>query len=233
MKGGWPEHEDDIVPQRAARGRRGRAGNVGPPVTQAPAPPAPPAPPRRHGRPSMAGRAVRSTVEWVVIIAAALAVAFVVRSFLFQPFFIPSASMEPELGIGDRIIVNKLSYRLHDIRRGDIVVFVRPPCEAGGTTKDLVKRVVGLEGETVQARDGRVEVDGRAIDEGYLPAGRTTGDFGPVTVPEDHIWVMGDNRGNSKDSRTLCKNRSTFIEEGDVVGRAFVRVWPPTHLGIL
>ncbi|HET9444140.1 MAG TPA: signal peptidase I [Acidimicrobiales bacterium] len=176
---------------------------------------------------------MRSAVEWVLIIAAALGVAFVVRTFLFQPFFIPSASMEPELNVGDRIIVNKLSYRMHEINRGDVVVFVRPACEAGGTTKDLVKRVIGLEGETVQGRNGTVEVGGRPIPEDYLPEGQTTSDFGPVTVPEGHIWVMGDNRENSKDSRTLCNARPTFIDEDDVLGRAFVRVWPPTHLGIL
>jgi len=201
-------------------------------VTDVP-PDMPPTAPGEATQPAAsASRAVRSAIEWVVIIAGALIVALVVRTFLIQPFYIPSASMEPELEIHDRVLVNKLSYHLHDIHRGDIVVFKRPKCEGGEpAVKDLIKRVIGLPGEQVQGQGGAVYIDGRRLEEPYLPAGTTTSDFGPVTVPAHHIWVMGDNRSNSKDSRFLCDNGPTFIARGEVVGRAFVRVWPPSRLG--
>lgn len=175
---------------------------------------------------------MRSTIEWIVIIAGALIVALVVRTFVVQPFFIPSASMEPQLMVGDRVLVNKLSYRLHDVHRGDIVVFERPKCDGGEPAiKDLIKRVVGLPGERVEGRNGAVYINGQKLNEPYLPATATTSDFGPVEVPAHHLWVMGDNRQNSKDSRFLCNNGPTFIDEGEVVGRAFVRVWPPADMG--
>jgi signal peptidase I len=178
-------------------------------------------------------RAVKTTVEWVVIIAAALVVAFVVKTFLIQVFWIPSASMEPELHTGDRVLVNKLSYRAHDVHRGDIVVFERPACDPTATYKDLIKRVIGLSGETVEGRNGGVYVDGRRLLESYLPPGIATSDFGPVHVPADHVWVMGDNRSNSKDSRFLCNNGPTFIADDEIVGRAFVRVWPVGDITLL
>ena len=191
---------------------------------------APPSPPP----PSLARRAARSTIEWVVIIAAALALAFVVKTFLVQAFFIPSASMEPELNIGDRVLVNKVSYRLHEIHRGDLVVFERPDCDGSDPAiKDLIKRVVGVGGDSVEGRDGAVYLNGERLAEPYLPPGQATGDFGPVKVPSGHIWVMGDNRENSKDSRFLCNSRPTFIQEREVIGRAFVRVWPVPAAGLL
>ena len=191
---------------------------------------APTAPPPTRSRGS---RALRSAIEWVVIIAAALLVAFVVKTFLIQAFYIPSASMEPELNIRDRILVNKLSYRIHDIHRGDIVVFARPDCAVRDPEiKDLVKRVVGLPGDTVEGRDGGVFVNGKRLVEDYLPEGQTTADFGPVEVPSGRLWMMGDNRENSSDSRVLCGG-PTFIREDAVVGRAFIRVFPVTRLGLL
>lgn len=181
-----------------------------------------------------AGRAVRNAAEWIIIIVAALVVAFVVKTFLIQAFFIPSASMDPELKVGDRLLVNKLSYHLHDIHRGDIAVFDRPKCDLSDPAiKDLIKRVVGLGGETVEGREGGVFVNGRHLDERYLPKGVMTGDFAPVQVPPGHVWMMGDNRGNSKDSRFLCNNGPTFIAEHDIVGRAFVRVWPANAFSVL
>jgi signal peptidase I len=184
-------------------------------------------------KPTRGNRAMRSAVEWVVIIAAALVVAFLVKTFLIQAFYIPSASMEPELNVRDRILVNKLSYRLHEIHRGDIVVFERPDCAVKDPgIKDLVKRVVGLPGDTVEGRDGGVVVNGHRLDESYLPADQTTTDFGPVQVPAGKLWMMGDNRENSSDSRVLCGG-PTFIDREAVVGRAFVRVFPVTRLGLL
>ena len=171
---------------------------------------------------------VRTGLEWVVVIAGALLVALVVKTFLFQAFFIPSVSMDPTLKVGDRVLVNKLSYDFHDVRRGDIVVFRSPPGEANATVKDLIKRVIGLPGETVEARDGHVVIDGQALNEPYLRDGASTSPLDPHKVPPGHIWVMGDNRQNSKDSRFFGA-----IDEHLIVGRAFIRVWPITSLSLL
>lgn len=170
---------------------------------------------------------VRNTVEWVLIIGAALIAAIVIKTYLVQAFYIPSASMEHTLNIQDRVLVNKLSYRLHDVHRGDIVVFERPPNDVG-QIRDLIKRVVGLPGETVEGREGTVYVDGRPLEEPYLGRGVVTGDFPLKRIPDGYIWVMGDNRGNSSDSRVFGA-----IAQSTIIGRAFVRVWPVTALGLL
>lgn len=170
---------------------------------------------------------VRNTVEWVAIIAAALIAAVVIKTWLIQAFYIPSPSMEQTLNIQDRVLVNKLSYRLHDVNRGDVVVFERPPNDVG-QIRDLIKRVIALPGETVEGRDGRVLIDGRPLREPYLAAGTFTSPFGPTEVPDGFVWVMGDNRGNSSDSRVFGS-----VNESSIIGRAFVRVWPLTALGLL
>lgn len=170
----------------------------------------------------------RSAVEWVAVIVGALVVALVVKTFLIQAFYIPSESMVPSLEIGDRVLVNKLSYRTGDVDRGDIVVFARPGGPGSDGIKDLIKRVVALEGETVEGRDGRVWVDGEALAETYLEPDVTTTPFEPYTVPDDHVWVMGDNRGASDDSR-----RFKAVPLDDVVGRAFVVIWPLSAFGLL
>lgn len=169
----------------------------------------------------------RTALEWVLIVGGALMAAFLVKTFLLQAFYIPSESMLPTLERSDRVLVNKLSYRLHDVNRGDVVVFERPPNEAG-VIRDLIKRVVALPGETVEGRNGKVYVNGKAISESYLASATTTGAFGPEKVPADHVWVMGDNRGNSNDSRVFGS-----IATSRIVGRAFVRVWPLSALRFL
>jgi signal peptidase I len=187
---------------------------------------------------------LRSLVEWVVIIAVALAGAVVIRTVLFQAFFIPSASMNPTLKVHDRILVNKVSYDLHPIHRGDVVVFKRSPDMVGteGQIKDLVKRVIGLPGETIStAPDGRIDINGQPLDESYLvpgippgPAitrGRSCLPTGPpnaCTIPPGYYFVMGDNRDNSSDSRVFGP-----IPKRLVVGRAFVIIWPVPDLGLL
>jgi signal peptidase I len=170
---------------------------------------------------------IRNVVEWVVIAGGALLVAFVIKTFLLQAFYIPSLSMAPTLQVNDRVLVNKLSYDLHEVNRGDLVVFESPPNE-GSETKDLIKRVIGLPGETVESRDGQIIVNGQILDEPYLDRGVTTGALDQVTVPPDHLWVMGDNRSNSRDSRFFGP-----IPESLVIGRAFVRVWPITDISLL
>lgn len=173
-------------------------------------------------------RSARSAIEWVAVIVGALVVALVVKTFLIQAFYIPSESMVPTLRVGDRVLVNKLSYETGDIGRGDIVVFARPGGPGADGIADLIKRVVALPGETVEGRDGSVYVDGERLDEDYLPTGVSTSPFPPYTVPDDHVWVMGDNRGASDDSR-----RFKAVPMDDVVGRAFVTIWPPSELGLL
>ncbi len=178
--------------------------------------------------PTAASQMLRSGVEWVVIIVGAILVALIVKTFFVQAFWIPSDSMVPALITDDRVLVNKLSYRLHDVNRGDLIVFERPDCDdpAEPEIKDLIKRVVALGGEQVHGRDGRVHVNGRVLEEPYLPVGAVTHDFGPYSVPAGHLWVMGDNRGISKDSRFLCNDTFTPIDEDSVIGRAFLQVWP-------
>ena len=184
----------------------------------------------------------RSVIEWIAVIGGALIVALIIKTFLIQAFYIPSGSMETTLDIGDRVLVNKLSYRVHDVNRGDLVVFEanegagdcgQPVSDAAATAsesgiKDLIKRVIGLPGDTVEGRDGQLLVNGRLLVEPYLDEGVTTGDFAAVEIPEGCIWVMGDNRGDSRDSRSFGP-----IDEDQIVGRAFVRVWPLNDLGLL
>jgi signal peptidase I len=197
------------------------------------------------GRPSRRDRTRRLIIEWVVLIAAALLIAFLIKTFLFQAFYIPSASMEPTLNIGDRVLVNKLSYDFHDVHRGDIVVFKAPPGERSSGIDDLVKRVIGLPGETVTERkDGGVYVNGRKLREPYLPTADTptrpeASDVPPgcgrpadgspgCVVPPGRVFVLGDNRTQSKDARTFGP-----ITESSIVGRVFVRIWPLDNLSFL
>jgi signal peptidase I len=116
---------------------------------------------------------------------------------------------------------------VHGIHRGDIVVFTKPPREQSDI-KDLIKRVIGLPGDTVTGRNGHVYIDGRQLAESYLPAGTITDNFDPVKIPPGDIWVMGDNRPASQDSRSFGP-----IRESSVVGRAFLRIWPLSRFGLL
>ena len=179
----------------------------------------------RTGTEAQALAAQRNLVEWVAIIGGAFLVAIVVKAFLLQAFYIPSPSMVPTLQVNDRVLVNKLSYDFHDVRRGDVVVFESPP---GVAEKDLIKRVIGLPGDTVETRDGEIVVNDEMLDEPYLPKDVGTGPMEKVTVPPGHYWVMGDNRGNSSDSRFFGP-----IPESSIIGRAFVQVWPLTAFGFL
>lgn len=185
-------------------------------------------PSRRHpdGEP-IQKTSMRSLVEWGAVIVGALVVALVIKTFLFQAFFIPSESMLPTLKVGDRVLVNKISYDLHDINRGDIVVFERPPGEAPEEIKDLIKRVIGLPGDEIESVDGVVVINGKRLDEPYLAAGIRTDSpaITKRTVPEGTVFVMGDNRGDSYDSRMFGP-----IDVDLIVGRAFIRVYPVTHI---
>jgi len=175
--------------------------------------------------PKHSGRdTVRVTLEWVGLVVLALVIALLIKTFLFQAFYIPSESMVPTLKVHDRVLVNKLSYKLHPVHRDDIVVFKAPAGSDPGID-DLVKRVIGLPGESVRARGGHIYINDRLLKEPYLPPGTFTSDFAPVKIGPDEYWVMGDNRGNSKDSRVFG-----VIKKHNIVGRVFIRIWPLSRI---
>src|SRR5579872_6565957 len=119
----------------------------------------------------------RVVIEWVAVLAVAVIAAVLIRAFVLEPFFIPSGSMEPTLQVGDRVLVNKLSYDLHSIHRGDVVVFKKPANDFTPGIKDLIKRVIGLPGETISGENGAVYINGRRLKEPWLPKGVTTSPF--------------------------------------------------------
>ena len=192
-----------------------------PPASPVGADPGPPPP--VTGR-----RSHRTIIEWVAILVVAVLAAILLRSFVVQPYYIPSGSMEPTLKIGDKVLVNKLSYHLHGVHRGDVVVFKKPPNDYTPDIKDLIKRVIGLPQETISAQNGHVFINGRQLNEPWLPKGVVTSDFAPVHIPSGDYFVMGDNRGNSADSRVIGPIAGNLI-----VGRAFLIVWPIGHIGSL
>jgi signal peptidase I len=224
---------DDEAPDASTRAA---VPTVEAPAAAPPSVPPPPAPPGGgdgDGAPvsgpkkQTKSRSLRRTVlEWVILLGGALVVALLIKTFLFQAFYIPSESMLPTLEKNDRVLVNKLSYRLHDVHRGDIVVFETPPDEPGA--EDLVKRVIGLPGETVSCARGGILIDGRPLDEPYLEDTTTTTCDRRYHVPADTVFVMGDNRNFSKDSRSFGP-----IDQDAIVGRVFVRIWPPNRVGLL
>jgi signal peptidase I len=182
------------------------------------------------------------------LIVLAFVLALVIRTFLFQAFYIPSPSMEPTLLRGDRVLVNKIPYYFHDPRRGDIIVFENPNPEAvidrgvvngffhwlvqglgfaQSENEDFIKRVIGLPGDVVEGKRGSVFVNGTKLDEPYLT--QKTQPFDARTVPEGKLFVMGDNRGNSLDSRFGLG----YVPIDKVIGKAFIKIWPPTRFGLL
>lgn len=182
----------------------------------------------------------RNMLEWIAVIGGAVLIAVVVRTFVLQTFWIPSPSMSPTLVENDRVLVNKLAYRFHDVNRGDVVVFERPENEdeSASNIKDLIKRVVALPGEHVSILDGKVRIDGRVLDEPYTHGAQTVLDSCPITyvpgidteegfeVPKGEVLVLGDNRTNSHDGRCFGA-----IDEDLIVGRAFFLMWPPGRAG--
>jgi signal peptidase I len=187
--------------------------------------------------------------ELPVLLVIAFVLALLIKTFLMQAFYIPSESMEPTLNVGDRVLVNKVVYHLHPPRRGDIIVFADPNPEpqphrnpasafwhwlteglgvATSPEKDFIKRVVGLPGDHVECKAGGVFINGERLNEPYI---KVVDDrpCGPYDVPANKLFVMGDNRLNSRDSRYGLG----FIPYDKVIGRAFVIIWPPSHMGWL
>lgn len=182
------------------------------------------------------------------LLLAALLVAVVVKTFLVQPFYIPSRSMVPTLLVNDRVMVSKIGMWFSEPEPGEVVVFrnpntsledesipeavVRSVLEALGVSasgnEDLIKRVIATGGQTVEIRDGRLLVDGVALVEPYLPQGVFMSDMEPRQLALDQIWVMGDNRNESSDSRVFGP-----VDRDLVVGQAVVRIWPFDRIGAL
>ena len=181
-------------------------------------------------------------VELPILVLVALVVAVLIKTFLVQAFWIPSGSMIHTLEINDRVLVNKLSYTFGEPEPGDVIVFdppfgaeeedepllqavVRNIAESLGlqtpAVEDLIKRVIAVGGQELEVVDSQVLIDGIPIDEPYLDESAFMPDFGPVDVPVGTVFVMGDNRPRSQDSR-----RFGPIDTNSIVGRAFVRVWP-------
>ncbi|MFA9444743.1 signal peptidase I [Egicoccus sp. AB-alg6-2] len=201
----------------------------------------------RHGTGGGSGSFFR---ELPVLLLIAFVLAFLLRTFVLQVFYIPSTSMAPTLQIDDRMVVEKLTYLAREPRRGEIVVFegvnfedpaldrstgarvVRGVGQFLGVVpanaRDFVKRVIGVPGDEIVIEEGQVYVNGQALDEPYVVYPDLS-DYGPVSVPEDHLFFLGDNRPNSSDSR-----RSLGMVPADhVVGRAVVIIWPADHAGRL
>ena len=189
--------------------------------------------------------------ETVVLVALAVLLAVVFKTFLVAAFYIPSGSMESTLNISDRVLVEKVSYRFGEIERGDVIVFVHdePGTELASPSnpvsgffsslgqaigvvppsdRDFIKRVIGLPGDIITCRGGKLVRNGRPVTENYLDQGITTDGCQTVKVGPGELFVMGDNRTNSQDSRVFGP-----IQRSDVVGRAFVRIWPLNHTGWL
>ena len=186
--------------------------------------------------------------ELPLLIVFAFVLALILKTFVVQAFFIPSKSMVPTLKPGDRILVNRLSYRFGDIHRGDVVVFTDPTVDEdrgviGGfahwlvdglgvsSTEDFVKRVIGLPGDAIEIDNGTVLVNGHKIDEPYLNPRRDTSDFKPIVVPPGMLFVLGDNRTESGDSRFPPPGGVGFVPVDHVVGKVAVTVWPPSRMG--
>jgi signal peptidase I len=166
--------------------------------------------------------------EFVVMVLAAVALAWLIRTYIVEPYVIPSGSMIPTIQIGDQVLVNKFAFRFGAPQYRDIVVLDDPT----GETPMLIKRVIAVGGQTVDLKDGKVVVDGTPLDEPYtygqpsLPGDPSI--TYPVTLPPGTVWVMGDNRTQSKDARWLGPQPVTGVH-----GKAFVIYWPPTRWGSL
>jgi signal peptidase I len=212
-----------------------------------------------HGRKKKKPSFFRSVVEFVVIVVIALALAAGIRTFVAQPFFVPSGSMEQTLQIDDRVIAAKIATQVSGIKRGEIMVFKDPgnwlppmqqnsdgwrsavakaltfvgllPSDSGD---DLVKRVIGIEGDQVACCDqeGQIVLNGVSLDESSYVNGPTDQILFDVTVPKDSMFVMGDNRANSADSRFHLDQNNGAIPNENAVGRVFTVVWPLSRISI-
>jgi signal peptidase I len=227
-----PEHPAEDAPSKDGRGAEDRRGGKHEPAKE-----------EKDG-----GGIAGFFRELPGLIIIAFALALLIKTFLIQAFYIPSQSMVPTLKVQDRVLVNKLVYDFGEIQRGDIIVFENPHLQdpdrgvleavwhwlteglgfSADPQKDFIKRVVALPGETIEVRNGRVLIDGERIEEPYLTprASRDHSNFPPTVIKPDHVFVMGDNRPNSQDSRSSLGQ----IPIDKVVGKSFVLLWPPSRI---
>lgn len=172
---------------------------------------------------------IREIKEWTHSIIVALILTLVIRTFVVQAFKIPSGSMRPTLLEGDKLFVNKYVYRFEKPQRGDIIVFKYPE----DPKKDFIKRLVAMEGETVEIKDGKIVVDGKALDDSesfgkfyYYNHDPFGGPYDKIKVPQNSYYVLGDNSANSTDSRFWG-----FVPGKNVIGKAIFRWWPLNRIG--
>ncbi len=166
----------------------------------------------------------RLLLDWLLPIMLAVVLSLVIKTYVAQAFQIPTGSMEPTIKIGDHVIVEKLFIHPSELQRGDVIVFW-PPAGVSPTGIPLIKRVIGLPGDTVLIRGGIVYVNGQPLQEPYIMA-KPDYDYGPVTVPTDKLFMMGDNRNNSFDSRNWG-----YEDFSGVIGKAAWIYWPLDHFG--
>lgn len=165
--------------------------------------------------------------ELPVLILTAIVVAWLIKSFVIQPFYIPSSSMEPTLLPGDRVLVSKFMYRFTQPKPNDVVVFVAPESR-DSVEQDFIKRIVATAGMNVQVVNGKLVVNDKTRDEPFTRADNPTANYGPIIVPQGRVFVMGDNRANSRDSRFFGP-----VEKKELIGRAFFVYWPLNRAGML
>ncbi len=193
---------------------------------------------RRGRHAAEPGNSGRWIFELLGVVVVAVVIAILLRTFVLATYSIPSGSMEPTLQIGDRIVVDKLSYHLHGVDRSNIIVFATPPSEdcAGPPVADLVKRVIGLPDETISLSRGRVYINGHVLPEPWLPPATRTENYPgpssepyslhrPYRIPAGDVYVMGDNREESCDSRYWGP-----VPESAIVGKVDLRIWPLSRL---
>lgn len=174
-------------------------------------------------------KAVSYLKDYVIPVVVALAIVLVLRTFIVGMYYVPSGSMIPTLQLNDHVVVTKLSYKMHEPERGDVIVFKYPPNEEQDLPeKDYVKRLIGLPGETLEIKNNTVYIDGVALDEPYVNSDTAMPDYGPITIPEGNYFAMGDNRNNSSDSRVWG-----FVPEEYLIGKAQCIYWPMQHIGRL
>jgi signal peptidase I len=171
----------------------------------------------------MDNRVKNEIIEWIKYIGFAVILAMVIRSFVFMTVKVPTGSMYPTIMEGDVLIVNRLAYRFGTPERKDIIVFRYPD----NPKEFYVKRLIGLGGERVDISDGKVYIDEKPIEEEYL-AERMKGTFGPYDVPEQHFFMMGDNRNNSGDSRYWVNK---YVSTQQIIGKAVFTIWPLNRIG--
>jgi len=167
----------------------------------------------------------RTIMEWAILIVIAWVLSFGIRTFIVDTRIVPTGSMLPTIQLQDRLIFDKVFYKSKPLQRGDIIMFTAP--EGSGEKDDLVKRIIGLPGETLEVKEGKVWINGEPIEEPYLMEAPEY-EYGPIAIPEGSYIVFGDNRNNSKDSHVWG-----FITEDKIKGKVLLRYWPLDRFGFL